>query len=79
MSFWVELHCDVLDMERKGKTDELACWSHRNANEGALSGNSLNELRATVRWLKTLAKTKGWKNTRKGWSCPQCGAKTHEG
>ena len=72
MSLWIELHCDARDMDRTLKTGELACWTCRNASEGALSGNTVNELRATVRHIKARAKANGWKKSQKGWSCPSC-------
>ena len=76
MSVWIELHCDALDMEATTATGELACWTHRNANEGALSENSLEHVRATVRHITERAKANGWKRTRTGWCCPHCATRT---
>lgn len=72
MSLWIELHCDILDMDTKIPTGELACWTHRNASEGAVTGNSAEQVRATVRHLTARAKANGWTRTRAGWCCPHC-------
>ena len=72
MGLWIELHCDVRNMEEHEPTGELRCWTHVNANEGVLVGNTGGDARWALRDLAARAKALGWKRTREGWQCPAC-------
>ena len=78
MGLWIELHCDVKDMDHVGPDKCLACWTHRNANEAMLVEATAQAARAAVAALKQSARAKGWKPTGEGWTCPSCAARPAE-
>jgi len=73
MSYWIELHCDVLSDGPKdpGRLDAF-CFTNRNDNVMAGAKNSRGSTLHTIRYLEKRARLQGWKKTRKGWACPNC-------
>ena len=71
MSYWLEILCDIR-IKGHNACHDAHCYSHRNANPGVMSGNTTALREGAVRALTIEAKAKGWRRTRKGWSCPGC-------
>ena len=69
MSFWIELHCDVM-APNDGKVirDWPPCHTHNNNNPGV----ACRTLGPGQKILKALARERGWCKTRRGWECPYC-------
>lgn len=69
MSFWIEIHCDVLNQGRDPDNVLLhRCHTHRNHNPGLLSQGLQNGYKN----LKKIAVDQGWKHNKVGWVCPGC-------
>ena len=71
MSVWLELHCDA----KRNNPDPtgVACMTHTNDHPGCLTDNSAADVSCAMKIMKSDARKKGWKFTRKdGWTCPAC-------
>jgi hypothetical protein len=74
MSWWIELHCDVLAEwpdDQKGFHSYNHCFSNNGDSPGLLAANTSGALKH----LRARAKAAGWKKIKEGWACPRC-AKT---
>lgn len=75
MSIWIELHCDI---RSDGPTNLIRsrttpfCYSNNTLSPGGLCENDRDSTIRLLRHLEKKAKDGGWKNTRKGWVCPNC-------
>ena len=80
MSFYLEIHCDVLS---DGPDDYVAiqpyCFSQRSNSPQILAMSRQKALIAALRALEARAKEHGWAKTRKhGWVCPNCQKVRHD-
>jgi hypothetical protein len=72
VSIWIELHCDALRYDGSEYPTDTRCLTHRNANPGALSGNSKAAIAATLAYLQKQALATGWVRRKREWICPPC-------
>ena len=77
MSYWVEVHCDVLSVTPDpAHPHGLQCYTHNNDNPAAKGRSHAN----AVRNAESEAQARGWKRRRMtplnvtylGWVCPHC-------
>jgi len=74
MSIWLEIHCDIRKDGINHK-DILfhRCYSHRNDNVMAMSGNnSITSVRNVLKFLEQEAIDQGWVKVGSKWACPGC-------
>lgn len=79
MSFWIELHCDLLrDGRDARKPTMLGCHTQRNDSHGS-KARTKEGANIVMTELQRSALKAGWKRTTHGWACPHCAARAKGG
>ena len=64
--------CTFIELRCNRRNDNPDCHSNENDDPMELSGDSLEDIRETLKLIAQDARASGWKKLREGWVCPRC-------